>query len=60
MIYAHNAPVDLSGGSHFYGSIFGSTVTDSGGTHFHYDRHLKTDFMIAGAYMMSAFTWKKY
>jgi hypothetical protein len=60
MIYAPNAPITLSGGSHLYGSIVGGLVTDTGGTAVHYDRRLQTDFMVAGNYMMSAFTWKKY
>jgi len=60
MLYAPLAPVDLTGGSHIYGSIVGNQVSENGGTHFHYDRRLKNDFLVAGAYMMSAFTWKKY
>ena len=60
MIYAPTAHVLVSGGSHFYGSIVGSTVQDTGGTHFHYDRALKDDFFVAGNYMMSSFTWRKY
>jgi hypothetical protein len=38
----------------------GTEVKDTGGAKFHYDRRLNTDFMIAGAYMMSSFTWRKY
>ena len=60
MVYAPNSPVTVAGGSHFYGSIVGSEVKDTGGAKFHYDRRLNTDFMIAGAYMMSSFTWRKY
>jgi hypothetical protein len=60
MVYAPNAPVSLTGGSHIYGSVVGGTVAESGGTHFHYDRRLSDDFMVAGAFMMSSFTWKKY
>jgi len=37
-----------------------ATVSDTGGTSFHYDRHLQQQFMTAGTYMLSGFTWKKY
>jgi hypothetical protein len=40
VVYAPNSPITLSGGSHFYGSIIGSTITLSGGTAVHYDRSL--------------------
>jgi Tfp pilus assembly protein PilX len=60
ILYAPNAPITVSGGSDFYGSIVGSIVSDTGGTHFHYDRALADDFFIVGNYIMSSFTWKKY
>jgi hypothetical protein len=60
MVYAPQAPITLSGGADFYGSIVGASVVDTGGTHIHYDRRLKNDFMVAGNFMMSSFTWKKY
>jgi hypothetical protein len=60
MVYAPNADVSITGGSDFYGSVVGSSVTDTGGTHFHYDRRLQSDFFVAGNFMMSSFTWKKY
>jgi hypothetical protein len=59
MMYAPNAPVSLTGGSHVYGAIVGQTVYEGGGTHFHYDRRLSGEFMVAGAYMMSSFSWRK-
>jgi hypothetical protein len=40
VVYAPNAPINLSGGSHFYGAITGSTVNNSGGTAIHYDAGL--------------------
>jgi Tfp pilus assembly protein PilX len=60
MVYCPNADVSIVGGSEFYGSIVGAGVTDQGGTHFHYDRRLQNDFLVAGNFMMSSFTWKKY
>ena len=39
-VYAPNALVNMSGGSDFFGSIVGSTVTNSGGTAVHYDANL--------------------
>ncbi len=59
MLYAPNSDVTLTGGSHFYGSIVGATVTDTGGTAFHFDRSLLNDFFVVGNHMLSAFTWKK-
>jgi hypothetical protein len=59
MVFAPNAAVNLVGGSDFYGEILGATVTDTGGTHFHYDRSLKTKGFAPSNYMLSAFTWKK-
>jgi hypothetical protein len=60
LLYAPNAHVSVEGGADFYGSIVGATVADSGGGRFHYDRRLADDFFVAGNYLMSAFTWKKY
>jgi len=59
MVFAPNADVTLVGGSNFYGEILGSTVTDQGGTHFHYDRSLKNKGYAPSNYMLSAFTWRK-
>lgn len=44
VVYAPNANVTLKGGSDFYGAIAGSSIDDSGGVNFHYDRnvHLNT------------------
>lgn len=39
-VYAPNAPVNLTAGTDFFGSIIGSTVTSSGGTSIHYDTNL--------------------
>jgi hypothetical protein len=43
-----------------YGAIVGATVKDTGGALFHYDRRGQNDFFVAGNFMMSSFTWKKY
>jgi hypothetical protein len=51
--------VQLVGGSDFYGEILGATVSDTGGTHFHYDRSLKKKGFAPSNPMMSAFTWRK-
>lgn len=60
IFYAPNADVTVNGGGDFYGSMIAATVKDTGGGHFHYDRRLANDFMVAGNFMMSSFTWKKY
>jgi hypothetical protein len=59
MVFAPNADIQLVGGSDFYGEILGATVSDTGGTHFHYDRSLKKKGFAPSNPMMSAFTWKK-
>jgi hypothetical protein len=41
-------------------AITAATVKDTGGAHFHYDRRGQQDFYVAGNYMMSSFTWRKY
>jgi hypothetical protein len=39
-VYAPNALVNFSGGSDFFGSVIGSTITNSGNTSVHYDANL--------------------
>jgi Tfp pilus assembly protein PilX len=60
MVFAPNAAVSLTGGSHVYGSVLGATIGDNGGTAIHYDRDLPTEFTLAWNTMLSSFTWKKY
>jgi hypothetical protein len=60
LLYAPNADVTVNGGGHVYGAIVGATVKDTGGAQFHYDRRGQNDFFVAGNFMMSSFTWKKY
>jgi hypothetical protein len=36
-VYAPNHPITVSGGSDFYGSLIGSSVTASGGSRLHFD-----------------------
>jgi hypothetical protein len=59
MVYAPNSPIQVTRGGDFYGAIIGSTTTNTGGTFVHYDKHLSTDFMTVGNYMLSSFSWKK-
>ena len=40
VINAPNSPITISGGSTFYGSITGSTITDTGGTSLYFDTSL--------------------
>jgi hypothetical protein len=60
MLYAPNANIVFNGSADFYGAMVGATIKETGGARFHYDRRLQNDFVMAGAFMMSAFTWKKY
>ena len=59
ILFAPNANVTLVGGSDFYGEILGAQVTDTGGTHFHYDRSLQNKGYAPSNPMLSSFTWKK-
>jgi PilX N-terminal len=61
LVYAPNASFNLIGGSDWYGAVIAKTVTVSGNnTAIHFDRNLRKSELLAGAYMMSSFTWKKY
>jgi Tfp pilus assembly protein PilX len=60
LIYAPNASGRFSGGSDLYGAVVVKQLTDLGGAAIHYDRNMKNAYLTAGAYMMSAFTWKNY
>jgi hypothetical protein len=59
-VYAPNATAMLTGGANFYGSILAASVSVTGGTRIHYDRHLGQSFFTVGNYMLNAFTWKKF
>jgi len=60
VLYAPNAPLKMTGGSNFYGSLLAKTIDDSGGTSFYYDRRLKNRFQGAGNFMLSGFNWKSF
>jgi hypothetical protein len=47
--------VTVRGGSDLYGSIIASTITDLGGTHYHYDRNSKLGPPSNGNYNEIAF-----
>jgi hypothetical protein len=59
-VYAPLAQAQLSGGADFYGSVLAASVSDTGGTQIHYDRHLGQSFFTVGNYMLNSFTWKKF
>jgi hypothetical protein len=40
-VNAPNADIKVTGGSDLYGSVIGKTITDLGGTHYHYDKNSK-------------------
>lgn len=60
MVYAPNAQAQLTGGANFYGSVLAASVSVTGGTRIHYDRHLDQSFFTTGNYMLNSFTWKKF
>jgi Tfp pilus assembly protein PilX len=60
VVNAPNAAVNLVGGSNWYGAIIGKTVTDTGGTAIHYDRHLQTELFNVGQFLLDSFTWSKF
>jgi len=59
-VYAPNAFVKTVGHGSVFGSILGSTFTDTGGATINYDSNLSTAFSILGNYMLTSFSWKKY
>lgn len=59
-VYAPNAQAQLTGGADFYGSVLAASVSVTGGTRIHYDRHLGQSFFTVGNYMLNSFTWKKF
>ena len=60
MVYTPNATVSVHGGADFYGALIGATVDNSGGTAIHYDRNMGDKFFVAGNFLMSSFSWRKY
>ena len=60
LFYAPNASAAITGGADLYGAIVVNKLTETGGAAIHYDRRLSTSAIMAGNYMMSAFTWKNY
>ena len=65
VLYAPNAPVNVSGGTAWYGAIIGSTVNDSGGANIYYDTQLSS-VHIGGIvatvqpFMMDSFSWARF
>ena len=66
VVDAPKAAINFSGGTNWYGAVIGATLTDSGGTHIHYDRYLASvsssnpSYASVGNYMLESFTWKKF
>jgi len=60
VVNAPNAALQFTGGADWYGAVIGKTVTDTGGTAIHYDRHLLTELYNVGNYMLDSFTWSKF
>ena len=42
-VYAPDATIQFTGGSHFYGGVVGKSITNSGGTSMHADAALNAD-----------------
>src|SRR5713226_139240 len=49
-VNAPNAAVSLTGNSDLYGAVIGRTITDAGGTKFHFDRNTKLGPSSTGSY----------
>ncbi len=50
ILNAPNAAVSLTGNSDLYGAVIGKTITDTGGTKFHFDRNTKLGPQSTGSY----------
>ena len=64
-IYAPNAPISLGNGSNWYGSLIGSTITDTGGVNIYYDQALGstgsgTAIATVQQFMMDSFSWARF
>ncbi|MGC1903494.1 MAG: PilX N-terminal domain-containing pilus assembly protein [Candidatus Acidiferrum sp.] len=60
VLYAPNASVKFTGGGDWYGAVISQYVTDLGGAAIHYDRHLQTEYFMAGPFILSTFNWKSF
>ena len=64
-IYAPNSPISIIGGSTFYGSLIGSTVSDTNGANIYYDTQLggnpsATQIATVGNFMLDSFSWARF
>jgi hypothetical protein len=64
-IYAPNSPISITGGSTFYGSLIGSTVSDTNGANIYYDTQLggnpsATQIATVGNFMLDSFSWARF
>jgi hypothetical protein len=61
LLYAPNATVqNQSTGAQWFGAVIAKKVTDAGHAVIHYDRHLSSEFMLVGPWMMDSFSWRKF
>jgi hypothetical protein len=60
IIYAPASTFKSSGGTDWFGAVVANTITDTGGTGFHYDRKLQNSFYVVGNPTLESFTWKKW
>jgi Tfp pilus assembly protein PilX len=59
VVYAPNGPLTIAG-SHWFGSLIASTVTNANGATVHYDRALAANLLSIGNYHVTSFSWSKY
>ena len=52
MVDAPNSDVAITGGTDVYGSIIGHTITDTGGTKYHYDESAARVLQPGGYYVL--------
>jgi PilX N-terminal len=60
IIYAPASTFKSAGGTDWFGAVVANTITDTGGTGFHYDRKLQSTFYVVGNPTLESFTWKKW
>jgi hypothetical protein len=65
VVYAPNAPISIPGGTAWYGSLIGSTVTDTNGAVIYYDTqlgsvHIGGVVATVQSFMMDSFSWAKF
>ncbi len=64
-LFAPSAPISITGGTNWYGSLVGSIVNDTNGANIYYDTQLggnpnATQIATVGNFMLDSFSWARF